>query len=143
MGPQDPVLFSGTLLSNLDPGKRYQPEQLWETLAAVNLKEFVELRDGGLEMMLEANGENLSLGQRQLLCLARAILRKSKVLVLDEATASVDLDTDRLIQETLSQLRGVTTLTIAHRLDSIIDHDKVVVLDKGRVAEYDNPRVLC
>lgn len=141
--PQDPVLFSGTLLSNLDPNKEYSQEELWDVLDSVSLKQFVQSRDGGLEMILEPNGENLSLGQRQLLCLARAMLRRSKVLVLDEATASVDKTTDALIQSTLSKLVGVTMLTIAHRLDTIMNYDRVLVLDGGRVAEYDNPLVLC
>jgi len=93
-------------------------------------------------MLLEPNGENLSVGQRQLVCLARAMLRNSKVLVLDEATASVDKKTDALIQSTLAQLKGVTMLTIAHRLDTIIDYDKVAVLDKGKVVEFGNPQEL-
>ena len=112
-------------------------------LQSVNLKEFVQSRDGGLEMSLEPNGENLSLGQRQLVCLARAILRRCKVLVLDEATASVDTKTDLLIQSTLSKIEGVTMLTIAHRLDTVIEYDKVIVLDQGRVVEHDDPQVLC
>lgn len=140
--PQDPVLFSGTLLYNLDPSRQHSVEELWSVLDSVSLKEFVESRDGKLEMTLEPNGENLSVGQRQLLCLARAILRKSKVLVLDEATASVDKKTDAMIQQTLSRMEGVTVIAIAHRLDTIIDYDRVVVLDKGMVAEYDNPRIL-
>lgn len=108
----------------------------------VGLWHFVSQRVGQLEMTIEAKGENLACGQRQLFCLARALLRGSKVLVLDEATANVDQDSDDAIQRRLRQLRGVTMLTIAHRLNTIIDYDKVVVLSEGVVRECDNPRVL-
>jgi ATP-binding cassette subfamily C (CFTR/MRP) protein 1 len=137
--PQDPVLFQGTLRWNLDPLKRATDQQLWDVLAESNLKEFVEQRDGQLEMSLDINGENLSVGQRQLVCLARAILRNAKVMVLDEATASVDRNTDALVQTALRKLQGVTTFTIAHRIDTIIDSDKILVLGKGKVLEYDSP----
>lgn len=137
--PQEPMLFQGTLRWNLDPLKRSTDQQLWDVLEESNLKEFVEGRDGQLETSLDINGENLSLGQRQLLCLARALLRNSKVLVLDEATASVDRNTDALVQDALRRLQGVTTFTIAHRIDTIIDSDKILVLGKGRVLEYDSP----
>lgn len=140
--PQDPVLFSGTLLSNLDPQNVYGKDTIWEAIKQVKLESFVKARDGQLEMTIEPNGENLSVGQRQLFCLARALLRKSKLLVLDEATASVDHATDEFIQQTLRQLDGVTMLTIAHRINTIIDYDRVAVLQKGRLIEYDHPRKL-
>eukprot|EP00656_Telonema_subtile_P032017 TRINITY_DN3508_c0_g2_i1.p1 TRINITY_DN3508_c0_g2~~TRINITY_DN3508_c0_g2_i1.p1 ORF type:complete len:416 (+),score=121.25 TRINITY_DN3508_c0_g2_i1:132-1379(+) len=141
--PQDPVLFSGTLLSNLDPAGTMPQEKLWDVLKQVKLDSFIRSRDGQLEMTLDANGENLSVGQRQLLCLARALLRGSKVMVLDEATASIDRRTDIHIQDVLSQLKGITTLTIAHRIDTILESDRVLVLTEGRCLEYDNPQALC
>jgi len=140
--PQDPVLFTGTLKSNLDPTGLFSDEQLWHAVEEVGLKSFVSNRSGQLEMTIEAKGDNLACGQKQLFCLARALLRKSKVLVLDEATANVDLESDELIQQKLRELEGVTMLTIAHRLDTIIDYDKVVVLSEGKVVECGNPREL-
>jgi len=136
------VLFCGTLRSNLDPGEIHSDTDLWKAVEDVHLDTFVRSRDGQLDMLLDPNGANLSDGQRQLFCLARAILRKSKVLVLDEATASVDKTTDDLIQETLKRLRGVTMLTIAHWLDTNIDYDLVAVVNDGTVVEYDQPRRL-
>jgi len=140
--PQEPMLFQGTLRWNLDPLKRSTDQQLWDVLEESNMKEFVESKDGQLEMSLDINGENLSVGQRQLLCLARAMLRNAKVLVLDEATASVDRNTDALVQTALRKLQGVTTFTIAHRIDTIRDSDKILVLGKGKVLEYDSPEEL-
>jgi len=140
--PQDPVLFSGTLKSNLDPTGTKSDKELWQAIEEVGLKSFVSNRNGKLEMTVEAKGENLACGQRQLFCLARALLRGSKVLVLDEATANVDQESDDMIQRRLRELQGITMLTIAHRLDTIIDYDKVVVLSDGVVKECGNPRVL-
>ena len=119
------VFLPGTLRSNLDPSGQHTDQLLWDAIADVSLGDFVRSRNGKLDMSIDPNGENLSVGQRQLFCLSRALLRKSKVVVLDEATASVDKNTDELIQTTLRKLSGVTMLTIAHRLDTIIDYDKV------------------
>jgi len=140
--PQDPVLFSGTLKSNLDPDGVRSDAELRRAMEDVGMWEFVSHRHGQLEMTVEAKGENLACGQRQLICLARALLRGSKILVLDEATANVDQASDDAIQTRLRELRGVTMLTIAHRLDTIIDYDKVVVLSEGVVKECDEPRKL-
>ena len=141
--PQDPVLFSGTLRSNLDPFEQKSDEQLWGCLESAHLKDFVKGLDKQLNYNVSEGGENLSVGQRQLICLARALLRKTQILVLDEATAAVDLETDSLIQSTIrSQFADCTILTIAHRLQTILDSDRVLVLDSGRVAEYDAPAAL-
>ncbi|GAB1859186.1 Multidrug resistance-associated protein 1 isoform X7 [Camponotus japonicus] len=141
--PQDPVLFSGTLRMNLDPFVCYSDEEIWRALEHAHLKSFVKHLPNTLLHEVAEGGENLSVGQRQLICLARALLRKTKVLVLDEATAAVDLETDDLIQTTIRQeFKDCTVLTIAHRLNTILDSDRVIVLDKGLIVEYDSPEKL-
>ncbi|KAG8191790.1 hypothetical protein JTE90_026825 [Oedothorax gibbosus] len=141
--PQDPVLFTGTLRSNLDPFEAYADDALWLSLEQSHLKDFVSTLDDGLEHAISEGGENLSVGQRQLVCLARALLRKTKVLVLDEATAAVDVETDDLIQSTIrTEFDDCTVLTIAHRLNTILDYDKVIVLSKGEIVEMDKPENL-
>ncbi|CAL9703661.1 unnamed protein product [Knipowitschia caucasica] len=141
--PQDPVLFSGSLRMNLDPFSSYTDEEVWRALDFSHLKSFVSGLTGKLEHECSEGGENLSVGQRQLLCLARALLRKTKILVLDEATAAVDMETDTLIQSTIrSQFEECTVLTIAHRLNTIMDYTRVLVLDKGEMAEFDSPNNL-
>ncbi|XP_043526933.1 multidrug resistance-associated protein 1 isoform X4 [Frieseomelitta varia] len=141
--PQDPVLFSGSLRINLDPFNSYSDDEVWRALEHAHLKCFIKTLPNGLLYELSEGGENLSIGQRQLICLARALLRKTKVLILDEATASVDLETDDLIQRTIRQeFKDCTILTIAHRLNTILDSDRVIVLDNGRIVEYDSPESL-
>ncbi|XP_058792375.1 multidrug resistance-associated protein 1 isoform X6 [Phymastichus coffea] len=141
--PQDPVLFSGTLRINLDPFKNSSDDDLWRALAHAHLKDFVKSLPNGLEHEVTEGGDNLSVGQRQLICLARALLRKTKVLILDEATAAVDLETDDLIQRTIrEEFKECTVLTIAHRLNTILDSDRVIVLDKGSIVEFDAPNIL-
>ncbi|XP_058980635.1 multidrug resistance-associated protein 1 isoform X13 [Musca domestica] len=141
--PQDPVLFSGSLRINLDPFEVKSDEEIWKALELSHLKTFVKSLPSGLNHEITEGGENLSVGQRQLVCLARALLRKTKVLILDEATAAVDLETDDLIQKTIrSEFADCTILTIAHRLNTILDSDKVIVLDKGEISEFDSPNNL-
>ncbi|XP_035695041.1 multidrug resistance-associated protein 1-like isoform X5 [Branchiostoma floridae] len=141
--PQDPVLFSGTLRMNLDPFDSCSDQDIWVALELSHLKDFVMGLGAQLEHEVSEGGENLSVGQRQLVCLARALLRKSKILVLDEATAAVDLETDDLIQSTIrTQFADCTVLTIAHRLNTIMDSTRVLVLDAGRIAEFDSPQDL-
>jgi len=141
--PQDPVLFKGTIRYNLDPHSERSDVEIWEALDRVQLGAFVREQPLRLEALVTENGDNLSVGQRQLLCIARALLRKAKILFLDEATAAVDMETDMLIQKTLREaFTDCTVFTIAHRLNTIIDADKVLVLESGQVVEYDTPAVL-
>nr|XP_038941124.1 multidrug resistance-associated protein 1 isoform X4 [Rattus norvegicus] len=141
--PQDPVLFSGSLRMNLDPFSQYSDEEVWMALELAHLKGFVSALPDKLNHECAEGGENLSVGQRQLVCLARALLRKTKILVLDEATAAVDLETDDLIQSTIrTQFEDSTVLTIAHRLNTIMDYTRVIVLDKGEIRECGAPSEL-
>ena len=120
--PQDPVLFIGTIRSNLDPTGSCSDEQIWRTLGQIHFSDMVAALPGKLDSEVIENGENLSLGQRQLLCIARALLRNSKVIVMDEATAAVDMETDQLIQRAMREsFKHCTVITIAHRINTIID----------------------
>jgi len=142
--PQSPDLFEGTLRENIDPVGQHADADIWVALSQAHLKEYVEQLPEGLDAPVREGGSSLSAGQKQLLCFARALLHKSKILVLDEATSAVDLETDAAIQ---GIIRGpafaqVTILTIAHRLNTIIDSDRVLVMDGGKVAELDTPQRL-
>ncbi|XP_017154836.2 probable multidrug resistance-associated protein lethal(2)03659 isoform X2 [Drosophila miranda] len=141
--PQEPVLFSGTLRYNLDPFEQYTDDKLWQALEEVHLKEEVSELPTGLQSLVSEGGANYSVGQRQLVCLARAVLRENRILVMDEATANVDPQTDALIQSTIRRkFRDCTVLTIAHRLNTIIDSDRVMVLDAGNLVEFGTPHEL-
>ncbi|KAK4259954.1 hypothetical protein QN277_006228 [Acacia crassicarpa] len=141
--PQSPVLFSGTVRFNLDPFNEHNDADLWEALERAHLKDVVRRNSLGLEAEVSEGGENFSVGQRQLLSLARALLRRSKILVLDEATAAVDVRTDALIQKTIrEEFKSCTMLIIAHRLNTIIDCDRILLLDGGRIREYGTPEEL-
>ncbi|CAH6822297.1 Abcc4 [Phodopus roborovskii] len=141
--PQEPVLFTGTMRKNLDPFNEHTDEELWNALEEVQLKEAIEELPGKMDTELAESGSNFSVGQRQLVCLARAILKKNRILIIDEATANVDPRTDELIQQKIREkFAQCTVLTIAHRLNTIIDSDKIMVLDSGRLKEYDEPYVL-
>jgi ABC-type multidrug transport system fused ATPase/permease subunit len=143
--PQHDVLFAGTIRSNLDPFHEYSDLEVWDALRGCSMDDYVRRLEQQLLHAVAEGGENLSQGQRQLLCLGRALLkrRQSKVLVIDEATASVDFDTDALIQRTIrTEFRDCTVLTIAHRINTILDYDKILVLDNGEVAEFDTPQRL-
>ncbi|KAK9350318.1 P-loop containing nucleoside triphosphate hydrolase protein [Lipomyces doorenjongii] len=141
--PQDSQAFEGSVRENLDPGSRFSDNQLWHALELSHLKNHVASMDGGLYARVVEGGSNFSVGQRQLMSLARALLTPSKILVLDEATAAVDVETDQIIQETIrKEFKDRTILTIAHRLNTIIDSDRIVVLAAGKIVEFDKPEIL-
>lgn len=138
--PQDPVLFEGTVRTNMDPLNTHTDAEILEGLQKCQLADVVESRSGKLEAIVEDNGENWSVGQRQLLCLGRALLKKSHILFLDEATASVDAQTDAVLQMVIrGEFLGSTVVSIAHRIPSVMDCDKVMVLEAGYLKEYDSP----
>lgn len=143
--PQEAVLFSGTLRFQVDPFLLYTDAEVWAALENVGMAEYVKSLDAGLAHEVKEGGANMSQGQRQLLCIARAVLRKTKVLIMDEATASVDAHSDQQLQRALrggAMLGQPTVLTIAHRLDTILDSDLVLVLGEGKVLEIAPPAEL-
>lgn len=145
--PQDSQLFEGLIRQNLDPFDYYKDHELWRVLELAHLKAFIlgleSDSDDKLMCKVSAGGSNFSSGQRQLMCLARALLSPSRILVLDEATAAVDVQTDKIIQETIrSELKDKTIITIAHRLDTVMDSDRILVLEEGAVREFDSPQKL-
>jgi len=141
--PQDPTLFIGSVRYNLDPFDEHEDNQIWDALRMVKLDKVISELPGKLDELIAERGSNFSVGQRQMICMARALLRNTKILLMDEATASVDLKTDTLIQKMVRKnFKDVTVLTIAHRLNTIMDSSRVLVLDKGKVAEYDQPKNL-
>ena len=140
--PQDSVLFSGDFRFNVDPFGEHSDEELRDALRKVHMLDVVD-NLGGLTAQVAEYGENFSQGQRQLICLARAMLRKTKLLLMDEATASIDFKTDQMIQELIrAEFADCTTLTVAHRLNTIIDSDRVLVLDDGAVSQFGRPHDL-
>lgn len=142
--PQDPVLFAGTMRSNLDPFGNKSDDILWQALKSVQLKEMInKLLVAGLESKISDGGANFSMGQRQLICLARALLCENRILVLDEATANVDPETDQLIQSTIrTRFANCTVLTIAHRLNTVMDCDRILVMDASQCVKFGSPEEL-
>ena len=141
--PQNPILFSGTLRRNIDPTQRFADAEIWQVLQDVHLKGLFERLENNLYHELAEGGKNFSVGERQLICLARALLQGNKIIVMDEATANVDFKTDQMIQEAIREkFDNRTVLTIAHRISTIMDYDRVLVLHGGRLIEMDEPTVL-
>ncbi|KAL6996727.1 ABC transporter C member 13 [Sarracenia purpurea var. burkii] len=140
--PQSPFLFEGSLRDNLDPFRVSDDLKIWKTLEKCHVKEEVEAA-GGLDIRIKQSGTSFSVGQRQLFCLARALLKSSKVLCLDECTANIDTQTASILQHTIaSECRGMTVITIAHRISTVMNMDNILILDHGSLVEQGNPRVL-
>ncbi|CDP20846.1 unnamed protein product, partial [Coffea canephora] len=141
--PQEPVLFEGTVRSNIDPIGQYSDEEIWKSLERCQLKEVVAAKPDKLDSLVVDNGENWSVGQRQLLCLGRVMLKRSKLLFMDEATASVDSETDGVIQMIIREdFSSRTIISIAHRIPTVMDCDRVLVIDAGKAKEFDKPSSL-
>ena len=142
--PQDPVLFSGSIRSNIDPfGSSGSDSELWVALDRSGIGGYIRSLPGHLDAKVDEGGQNMSVGQRQMLCIARALLRNAKVLILDEATSNVDNQGDEVIQKTIrEEFQHCTVLTIAHRLHTIMDSDRIMVLDQGAVKEIGAPSEL-
>lgn len=140
---QDAYILQGSIRFNLDPFDEYLDNDLWEALKDVQLFDTVKRLPQGLRCEVSENGSKFSAGEKQLLCLARAFLKKSSMLILDEATASVDFETDKVIQEVVrKKAKGKTVITIAHRIDTVLDSNKILGLDNGKVVEFDTPQIL-
>ncbi len=141
--PQNPFLLNDALRRSLDPADKFADEELWNMLEKVQLKSTVEKREGQLNCHVTEHGANFSVGERQLICFARALLFGKKIIVMDEATSSVDNQTDELIQKIIRRdMIHCTVITIAHRLSTVIDYDRIMVLDGGKIVEMDSPKVL-
>jgi ATP-binding cassette subfamily C (CFTR/MRP) protein 1 len=141
--PQSPVLFKGTLRAYMDPFNEFEDEKIWAAFAKVHLTDMISNLDGKLMHELSENGENFSVGERQMLCMARALLNKSRIVIMDEATASIDHATEKKLQEMINRdFSEATVLTIAHRLATVLDSDRIMVLSDGKVVEFDSPKKL-
>ncbi|KAJ8773183.1 hypothetical protein K2173_028360 [Erythroxylum novogranatense] len=141
--PQDPTLFNGTVRYNLDPLSQHTDEEIWEVLGKCQLRESVQEKAEGLDSLVVEDGSNWSMGQRQLFCLGRALIRRSRILVLDEATASIDNATDTILQKTIrTEFADCTVITVAHRIPTVMDCNMVLAMKDGKVVEYDEPSKL-
>ena len=141
--PQDSTVMNGTLRYNIDPIKFFSDDEIRNVLNKIGFNYIIDNNPNGLDQIISENGNNLSIGEKQLICITRAILRKSKIIIMDEATASIDYKTEEIIQRAISELlKNSTVITIAHRIKTILNSDKIIVLDNGNVVEYDSPKKL-
>ena len=141
--PQDATLMTGTLRYNIDPLGISRTEEIVDVMKRIGFHYILENHPQGLEQNISENGGNLSIGEKQLICITRAILRKSKIVIMDEATASIDFKTEEIIQKAINELlRDSTLITIAHRIKTVVNSDKILVLDNGTIIEYDTPQNL-
>jgi len=141
--PQNPVLFKGPLRAYLDPFGEYSDGDLWRCIRQVGLTDRISSDEKKLDIPVEENGENFSVGERQMLCMTRALLRQSRIVIFDEATAAIDHETDQKLQRVIREAFAKSTvLTIAHRLDTILDSDRILVLEDGQVVEFASPSAL-
>ena len=139
--PQEPTLIEGTLKENVDPEQIFDDEKIMAVLKDVGLDDFMEGKN--LEYKIENNGNNISIGEKQLICIARALIKKTKIILMDEATANIDYKTETFLQNSINkELKDCTVITIAHRIKTIINYDKILVLNNGEIAEYDSPKNL-
>ena len=137
--PQEPTLIEGTLRENVDPTENYSDEKIIEVLKEVGLDDFLEGKN--LEYKIENNGNNISIGEKQLICIARALIKKSKIILMDEATANIDYKTETFLQNSINkELKDCTVITIAHRIKTIINYDRILVLNNGEIVEFDSPQ---
>ena len=138
--PQDPALIEGTLRYNIDPLNNYTDEEIINVIKKINFGYIIEKNKDGLKQEVSEGGTNLSVGEKQLICITRAILRKSKIIIMDEATASIDYETEGIIQKSIDELlKGSTILTIAHRIKTIIKYDKILCINQGKIEDFDSP----
>ena len=141
--PQDSTLMDGTLRYNIDPISCYSDHEIYQVMKKIGFDYILSENKGGLDQKISENGSNLSIGEKQLICITRAILRKSKIIVLDEATASIDYKTEEIIQKALNEiLSDSTMISIAHRIKTVMNADKILVLENGEIIEFDTPQNL-
>ena len=141
--PQDSTLMNGTLRYNIDPVNAYTDKEIIHVMKKIGFDYIINLNKDGLDQNISENGSNLSIGEKQLICITRAILRKSKIIVLDEATASIDYKTEEIIQKALNEiLTNSTMISIAHRIKTVMNSDKILVLENGEIIEFDTPKNL-
>ena len=140
--PQEPILMEGSLKFNIDPFNYYKDEEIIDILKKIGFK-YTEDDNKILERHIDVNGNNISIGEKQLICIARAILKKTKILIMDEATANIDVKTEEKIQKILNDtFKDCTIITIAHRIKTILNYDKILVLENGKIVEFDSPKIL-
>ena len=141
--PQDPALMEGTLRYNIDPLNKYKDNEIKEVMKMIGFDYILDKSPDGINQVITEGGSNLSVGEKQLICICRAILRKSKIIIMDEATASIDYKTEEIIQKAVNEiLKDSTFITIAHRIKTILNYDRILTLDNGKIVDFDTPKNL-